>query len=310
MTCPVAAISLHGALNFDGYSFMKAKIRGTQIYFDVEGCQLVPDGPQMKERPVSFVLPGGPGQDHAGYKPTLSPLAEEMQLIYIDPRGQGRSERGSKETYTLKNNVDDLDALRKYLGLKQVVVLGASYGGMVAMSYAVAYPDRVSHLIAIVTAPDYRFILRAQEILKERGTVEQQKAAQPLWSGSFESEEQLRDFFFTLGPLYSQRFNAEKARANRYRGILSVDAINMGFGDFLRTYNITDSLKRIKARTLVIGARRDWICAPEFSELIAREIPGADLHIFGNSGHSVFADAGDLVRDTITSFMRRTAYAP
>lgn len=286
---------------------MKAKIRGTQIYFDVEGSQLVPDGAKMKELPVAFVLHGGPGADHTGYKPALSPLAEVMQLVYIDHRGQGRSARGEKETYTLKNNVEDLEALRKYLGLEKVVVLGASYGGMVAMSYAVAYPERVSHLIAMVTAPDYRFITKAQEFLAREGNAEQQMATHPLWKGAFESEEQLREYFYTLGPLYSRKFNAEKAHANRYRGIVSVDAINMGFGDFLRTYDITDSLKRVKAKTLVIGARHDWICAPEFSELIASQIPGADLHIFGNSGHAVFADAGDLARDTINSFMRRTA---
>ncbi len=285
---------------------MFAKFRKTKIYFDVEGAELVPDGEQMKEHPVAFVLHGGPGVDHTGYKPALSPLTEEMQLIYVDHRGQGRSGRGPKESYTLSNNVKDLEALRKYLGLKKVVVLGASYGGMVAMSYAVAYPDQVSHLIAIATAPDHRFIERAQVILKERGTPEQQRAAQPLWSGSFESEEQLRSFFYILGPMYSRKFDAEKAQANRYRRIVSIEAINMGFGDFLRTYNITDSLKQIKARTLVIGARHDWICAPEFSTLIAQEIPNADLHIFGNSGHSVFADAGELALDTIRSFMRRT----
>jgi proline iminopeptidase len=281
---------------------MKAKIRDTEIYFDVDGAQLLADGARLVERPVTLVLHGGPGVDHSGYKPVLSPLTAHTQLVYVDHRGQGRSQRGAKETHTLSNNVEDLEALREYLGLEKINVLGASYGGMVAMSYAVAYPDRVSDLIALVTAPDCRFIRRAKEILKVRGSKEQRRAAKALWAGAFESEEQLQDYFYTLGPLYSLKFDAVKAQLNRSRAILSVDAINMGFSDFLRTYDITDKLKNITARTLVIGARHDWICAPEFSELIAREIPGADLHIIGNSGHSVLADQGDLVLELISNF--------
>ncbi len=103
----------------------------------------------MVEKPVAFVIHGGPGSDHSYYKPWLSPLTDVMQLVYIDHRGQGRSARGPRETYTLENNVEDLEALRDYLGLDKIVLLGASYGGMVALSYAVRYPENVSHLLAI-----------------------------------------------------------------------------------------------------------------------------------------------------------------
>lgn len=51
---------------------MRAKIRDTEIYFDIEGAGLVPDGPRMKEKPVAFVIHGGPGADHSSYKPTFS----------------------------------------------------------------------------------------------------------------------------------------------------------------------------------------------------------------------------------------------
>jgi proline iminopeptidase len=157
---------------------LRARIRGTEIWFDVEGAGLVPDGPRMVEKPVTFVLHGGPGSDHSYYKPWLSPLTDVMQLVYIDHRGQGRSARGPRETYTLENNVEDLEALRDYLGLDKIVLLGASYGGMVALSYAVRYPENVSHLLAIVTVPDSRFLDRAKEILAERGTDEQKAVAE------------------------------------------------------------------------------------------------------------------------------------
>ena len=282
---------------------MRARIRDTEIFFDVEGAALVPDGPRMVERPVAFLLHGGPGGDHSGFKPAFSPLAERMQVIYVDHRGQGRSARGPKETYTLDNNVDDLEALRQHLGLEKVVVIGVSYGGMVALAYASRYPESVSHLVAIVTSPSYRFLERAKAILAERGTDEQRAMGDILWAGAFEDEEQLQQYYAVMGPLYSLKFDPEKARESRARGIRSVEAINEGFGGFLRTYDLTNELHKVTAPTLVIGGRHDWICPPELSEEIARLIPHADLRIFENSSHSVAADEPDALMDLIKGFV-------
>jgi proline iminopeptidase len=282
---------------------MRARIRDTEIFFDVEGAALVPDGPRMAERPVAFLLHGGPGGDHSGFKPGWSPLAERMQVIYVDHRGQGRSARGPKETYTLDNNVEDLEALRQYLGLNKVVVIGVSYGGMVALAYASRYPESVSHLIAIVTSPSHRFLERAQEILAERGTDEQRAMGDILWAGAFEDEEQLKQYYAVMGPLYSLKHDPEKSAESRARGIRSVDAINQGFGGFLRTYDVTGDLHKVTAPTLVVGGRHDWICPPELSEEIARLIPHADLRIFENSSHSVAADEHDALMDVIKGFV-------
>ncbi len=282
---------------------MRAKLRGTEIYFDVEGMGLVPDGPHMVEKPVAFVLHGGPGGDHTGYKPALSPLTDKLQLVYIDHRGQGRSGRGPRETYTLDNNVEDMEALRQHLGLGKIVVLGASYGGMVALSYAVRYPENVSHLIAIVTAPNHHFLEAARKNMAERGTDEQKAVAEKLWAGSFADEEELRHYFDVMGPMYSMKFDAEKAKERSTRGIVSPDAINEGFAGFLRDYDITDQLHRIDAPTLVIAGRHDWICPPEFSQLIASKIPNADLRIFENSGHSVMGDEHPDFIDVVRGFL-------
>ncbi len=282
---------------------MRARVRDTEIFFDVEGAALVPDGSRMAERPVAFVLHGGPGGDHSGFKPAFSPLAERMQLIYVDHRGLGRSARGPQASYTLDNNVEDLEALRLYLGLGKVVVIGVSYGGMVALAYASRYPESVSHLIAIVTAPSYEFLARAQQIVAERGTEEQRAVADILWAGAFESEEQLLHYYSVMGPLYSLKFDPEKAKESRARGIRSIEAINEGFGGFLRTYDVRGDLHKVTAPTLVIGGRHDWICPPEFSEEIARLIPHADLRIFENSSHSVAADEHAALMDVIKGFV-------
>lgn len=283
---------------------MRAKIRDTEIYFDVEGAALVPDGDRMREKPVAFLVHGGPGADHTGFKPTFSPLSKKMQLVYFDHRGQGRSARGAKETYTLENNVEDMEALRQHLGLDKIVAIGGSYGGMVALTYASRYPAAVSHLIVMVTVADYRFLERAQQILRERGTDEQKAIAQYLWNGNFESEDQLREYFRLTRTLYSITASPDDPPPKSWeRAILSPDAINAAFGGFLRTYDVRDQLAKITAPTLVIGGRHDWICPPEFSEEIARLIPNADLRIFENSGHAVRADEPEALLDAIAGFI-------
>ncbi|MEJ6486052.1 alpha/beta fold hydrolase [Nostoc punctiforme UO1] len=282
---------------------MRAKIRDTEIFFDVEGSALVVDGASICSKPVAFLIHGGPGAYHTSFKPTFSTLSRKLQLVYFDHRGQGRSARGSKETYTLDNNVEDMEALRQHLGLEKIVVIGSSYGGMVALTYAVRYPQNVSHLIVIATAAHSGFLERAKEILASKGTEEQKVSVQRLWDGNFENEEQLRQYFQVLGPMYSLKYDPIKSGIAWSRNILSVDAINVAFGGFLRTYNILDQLHKITAPTLVIAGRYDWICAPEFSEEIAQAIPNADLRIFENSSHLIRADEPEALLDAIAGFL-------
>ena len=76
-----------------------------------------------------------------------------MQLVYVDYRGTGRSERMAPENYTLENTIDDLEALREHLGLERIAVLGHSHGGILAMPFTLKYPQSVSHLILVATTP-------------------------------------------------------------------------------------------------------------------------------------------------------------
>src|ERR1700722_8727791 len=165
---------------------MYAAVRDTRLFFDVEGASLVPDGDVLRERPVAMVIHGGPGGDHSGFKPSFSPLAARMQLVYFDHRGQGRSAAADPATYTLDENVEDMEALRRHLGLGPIVSIGTSYGGMVAMAHAARYPDAVSHLVLIVTAAHGGFIPRAQRIVWDRGTDEQRAGCGTLGAGGFQ----------------------------------------------------------------------------------------------------------------------------
>jgi proline iminopeptidase len=284
---------------------MRARIRDTEIYFDVEGLGLVPDGPRMRERPVAFALHGGPGGDHSGFKPAFSPLAERMQVIYVDHRGQGRSAKGDPDRYTLDENVDDLEALRQYLGLGPIVSIGTSYGGMVSMAHAARYPASVSHLVCVVTAAHSGFAARAQEIVRERGTPEQQQVCGMLWEGALDTVEKMQRYYDVMGPLYSTTYDPNASKDSRQRTLHEPLALNRAFqpGGFLRDYDIRPELSRITAKTLILAGRHDWICPPEFSEEIHRLIPGSDLRIFENSSHSIRADEPQAMMDAIKGFV-------
>ncbi len=282
---------------------MRAQIRGTEIYFDIEGAGLVPDGAEMREKPAAMVIHGGPGGDHSGFKPGMGALADRFQLVYFDHRGQGRSAKGDPARYTLDENVEDMEALRRHLGLGPVVSIGTSYGGMVAMAHAARYPGSVSHLILVVTAAHGGFIERAQQIVADRGTPEQQRVCATLWSGSFASAEQLKEYYAVMGPLYSRRFDAAAAAQTRARAIHSPEPLNRAFGGFLRTFDLRPELGRITAPTLILAGRHDWICPPEFSEEIHGLIPGSDLRIFENSSHSIRADEPQALYDAIAGFV-------
>src|SRR5262249_22052802 len=157
--------------------------------------------------PVAFILHGGPGNDHSDLKISFNPLAETMQLVFFDHRGQGRSARGDAARYVLDENVEDMEALRRHLGLGPIVSIATSFGGMVAMAHAARYPGAVSHLILIVTAAQAGFNASAQEIVAARGSDAQKAAAAALWAGRRDTVEKVPHYYDVLGPLYSLRYD-------------------------------------------------------------------------------------------------------
>ena len=284
---------------------MRAAVRGTEIYFDVEGAALVPDGPVMRERPVAFVLHGGPGGDHSGFKPGMSPLAAHMQLVYIDHRGHGRSAPGDPARYTLDENVEDLEALRRYLGLPPVVVIGTSYGGMVAMAYAARHPASVSKLVLIVTAADGGFRERAQRWIEANGTADQKRVCALLWAGALETADQVAEYYAVMGPLYARSHDPVRTREVRHRAIHTPAALNHAFkpDGFLGRMDLRPELRHVTAPTLVLAGRHDWICPPDYSEEIHRLIPGSTVRICSHSSHAIRADEPDALNAAIAGFV-------
>jgi proline iminopeptidase len=121
---------------------------------DVRGVSLFER--RVGQGPPAVVLHGGPGADHGYLLPGFDTLSEGRELIYYDQRGGGRSPVARDVPVGWREHVADLDALREIWGLERLVLLGYSWGGLLAQLYAVEHPDRVERLALVSPAPSWR----------------------------------------------------------------------------------------------------------------------------------------------------------
>jgi proline iminopeptidase len=101
-----------------------------------------------------LILSGGPGASSAYLEPVYVEVARHARAILLDQRGTGRSvlARTDSTTLTLRLGVEDIEALRKRLGVEKLTLVGHSWGGQLAMAYTVAHPTRVHALILVGSA--------------------------------------------------------------------------------------------------------------------------------------------------------------
>jgi proline iminopeptidase len=106
--------------------------------------------------PAVVVLHGGPGADHGYLLPGFDLLADGRELIYYDQRGGGRSPTSRETPVGWQEQVADLDALRELWGLERLVIVGYSWGGLLAQLYATEHADRMERLALVSPAPSWR----------------------------------------------------------------------------------------------------------------------------------------------------------
>ncbi len=104
------------------------------------------DGPPL------YVLHGGPANDHHGFGEYLDPIAGYRSLHLLDQRGCGDSEDAPPESYTVRRLGEDVEDTRVGLGHDRIEILGSSYGGIIGLTYALRWPERVGRLL-LVSSP-------------------------------------------------------------------------------------------------------------------------------------------------------------
>jgi pimeloyl-ACP methyl ester carboxylesterase len=285
---------------------MHVSVNGVRLFFDVEGAKLVPHGPAMREKPTLLLLHGGPGFDHSIYKPAYSALADVAQIVYLDHRGNGRSEDGPEESWNLAQWGDDVRAFCDVLDIASPIILGASFGGMVALAYATRHPAHPSKLVLISTEAaggthrDRRVALFERFGGPEVGALARRRFLE-LQGHDEASLEAWRNLAF---PLYT-RTPRDPDMARR---AVSRSAVLQWFtkpGGESLTFNMFPELHRIQCPVLVLGGEDDPIHPIESQADIAAALPAhlVQFERFANCGHGVVPDAPERAMAVIRDFI-------
>jgi pimeloyl-ACP methyl ester carboxylesterase len=285
---------------------MHVRVNGVRLFFDVEGANLVPEGPAMREKPTLILLHGGPGMDHSGYKPRYSQLADIVQIVYLDQRGNGRSEAGPRDAWTLAQWGDDVMGFCETLGIQRPIVLGTSFGGMVALAYATRHPAHPGKLILVSTEAAGGTHVSERIALFERlgGPAVGALARRRFVDG--EVDATMLDAWIRLAfPVYTRR---PRDPAAVQRVILHPE-VNLWFtrpGGEGRTFNLVPALGRIRCPTLVLGGEEDPMIPIVCQEEIAAALPAHLVRFerFPGCGHGVVNDAPERAMAVIRQFIQ------
>jgi proline iminopeptidase len=254
-------------------------------------------------RGTIILVHGGRGiGDHASELEAYRPLADEYRLIAYDQRGCGES--SETPPFTFDRLADDLEELRATLVGKPCVVLGGSFGGMIALTHALRHPQGASHLILRGTAPSHHHEAEAIGNIKARlhkATSASVEMVHKMFSDRVVDDIELMLIWAALQPLYFEAFDPdaslERTRRMRFHALTH----NELFKD--KDYDLRPRLKEIAVPTLVVCGAADWICPPSQSRLIADAIPRAELFMVENANHAVHVEARDAVLARVRQFL-------
>ncbi len=278
---------------------MRVKIGDVRLFFDVEGAKLRPDGAKMREVPTVVLLHGGPGFDHSNFKPDFSRLTEIGQVVYLDHRGNGRSDRGDRSKWNLPQWGDDVRSFCEALEIERPIVMGTSFGGMVAMSYATRHPEHPGKLVLSSTAARSRQD-RSLDMFERLGGAQAREAARRFFDNP--GPETMADYQKKCLPLYNRTPSGPESLL---RSVMNLELMADFFKHESHTFNFLPELGRIKCPTLIAAGELDPITPVADAKDIAAAIaPGlARLEVFENAGHGAHRDQPDRFFKLLNEFI-------
>jgi proline iminopeptidase len=265
-----------------------------------------------------MILHGGPDFDHSYLLPEMDRLSDSFRLLYYDQRGRGESVHNVQpEDVTMQSEVEDMERLREYFQLESVAVLGHSWGGLLALEYAIHHPDRVSHLILMNTAPaSHNDSMLSREDRRKRAAddleilkVLSSDASYQVGDPDSVAEYYRIHFRATLRQREHLEGMIERLRLSFTKeGILKARAIE----DRLTAetwmsgeYNLLPKLEQLSIPTLVLHGDYDLFptaCASH----IAQAIHADRFVVLQDCGHFAYLECPDQVGKEITEFLYPT----
>lgn len=277
---------------------------GVALWYTIQG--------QGKGAPI-VVVHGGPGMDSGSLRGDLVALEAKHRLLYYDQRGGGRSSLpADTKTLSIDHHVDDLEALRKHLGVDKVVLIGHSFGPAIIARYAIKYPGHVDRMVLLGPIPP-----RKGKFIEEYGATIEARLTEAQRQRSAELEKQYesgdvaaacREFWaINILPRLAKSVKASVVKSDfctappeaiRY-GMTKTSAATFGsLGD----WDWTAELRKVKAPTLIVHGEEDAIPMAMVAEW-ASVLPNARLMKVPNAGHMPYAEQPGLVFPAIEKFL-------
>ncbi len=281
-------------------------MNGAKLWYESEG----------QGEPL-VLISGGPGDSHSIFHPFFSRLADTHRVIYFDAFGVGKSDRArSRSEYRFARDVEDLEGLRKALGLPKISILGQSYGGMVAQAYALKHPETVERLILA----DTFYSGKMWQANNDNCNYEIRNQYPEVWERlqkmrargvrSSAPEHQQEYYGVPLGLFYF--YDASKAgtlppvdgNTDVYYAIAGDDADFVIGGD-IAALDFRADLQKLKIPILVLAGRFDRVSIPRYALDFQRYAPQAQIAILENSGHFPFIEEPAETEAVLRDFLGR-----
>lgn len=283
---------------------MQIDLGDVRLWFDASGPSVVPMGDMAVQRPTLVTVHGGPGMDHTHLKSDLTPLAEQVQVLFYDQRGHGRSDYGSAATWNLLTWADDLRRFCDALGLVKPVVLGSSFGGFVALAYAGLFPDHPGGVILANTTGGHQDNAASVEMFRRLGGNEAAAIAERDFREL--TEEAAAEFNRVCLPLYSRTPGfAEETRQMLARSIQTIEVNLHFFRNEQARFDPWALAPLVRCPVLLLAGADDPICPLPLVEQLAGKLPTGSTHLvrLPDAGHTIFRDQPDLAFSAVEDFL-------
>src|SRR4051794_17694547 len=247
-----------------------------------------------------LVLHGGPGMDHTHFRPYLDPLGEDFRVLYVDERGQGRSDRVDPETLSLKVFARDVDLLAEALELEHYALLGHSFGAIIATFHATQLGTATAYVISGGGDTSEALMADVAASLEALGDAGAAIAASWDEEQSVETEEHLRELTRVQMPFH---FHGDVPPAYGEETIGTPDVLrhfaNVGYGDFDYRPKLADVHKPV----LVVVGEHDRTTTPRAARVLHEGIPNSELVLVPDAGHMSFVEQPDVYLDAVRRFL-------
>jgi proline iminopeptidase len=267
-------------------------VRGVDLYEHRSGS-----GPEV------VVLHGGPGAHHDYLLPGFDRLARGRTLVYYDQRGGGRSPVGRDVPVGWREQVDDLEALRDLWRIDRLDLCGYSWGGLLAMLYAVTYPQRVASLALVSPAPAAKREREEfeQNLARRNATPELIAARAALQESGLRSQDLAtynhRLFELAVSGYFHDPRRARELTPFRITGRTQQEVWNSLGDDF----DLRPALARLDVRAIVVHGDDDPIPLP--TAQATAEALRAPLVVLPDCGHVPYVEAPEAFVAALDSFL-------